>query len=481
MKPMHLSRSPAPFYAVAFLVVSLMCASPAFAEDGSTTKGAGDLWLESASSALLLNGPQSPYADLAESVGPAVVNIIVTYDAENLPQGSRHSLTPRPDSLAQGSGFIIHPDGYILTNFHVIDHAASITVRLSDGKELDAVVIGVDPATDLALMRVDVDEDLPAIRLGKSVDSRPGDFVVAIGNPMGLNHSVTAGIISAVGRRDLPIEGQNQHGNFIQTDAPINPGNSGGPLINMNGEVIGINTAINRHGQGISFAIPIDMVKTLLPQLEEQGYVIRSWLGVRIQPLDPLLARSFDRDDEKGALVTEILSDSPASRAGIQEKDIILAVNSEPLKESDLLPWLVSTTPDGTRLTLQILRDGELIDLQVAVEAVPDQEPPDLPGTRPLAEGERLPLGVQVTPMTSRLARQLSAPDETGVVVTSLTESSPARTAGLRNRDVIVEVGSTAVATEQEFHDALQDFADGEIVRLKVLRRGRAVYMAFTK
>lgn len=458
----------------------LCVAVPVVAGDDEEQQPA-QLWIEESPGVDTTDIPESPYAELARAVGPAVVNILVSYDTDELPPHARRSVPHSFRGLAEGSGFIIHPDGYILTNFHVIDRAEAVTVRFQDDSEVDARVVGGDPMTDLALLKVDAEVGLPTVPLGDSSAVQVGDYVVAIGNPLGLSHSVTAGIVSALDRRDLPIEGQDHQGNFIQVDAAINPGNSGGPLLNMRGEVIGINTAINRQGQGISFAIPTNLVKALLPQLHERGYVVRSWLGVRIQPLDPLLARSFELGHTRGALVTEVLDDSPASRAGLREQDVIVSLNERSVGDSDELPLMVSTTPQSAEVTLEVIRDGEPMDIEVELEALPDQSPPDLPDAEAAASRNGNPAGVGVTSMTDELSSQLQAPDDTGVVVTSLSESSPARRAGLRNRDVILEVGATPVDSEQEFQDALNAVSTDEVVRLKVLRNGRSVYVAFER
>ncbi len=466
-------------FALPLLLIGTLGLSPAWAQEIENLSPRQDLWIEAAPSATLTRGDTSPYVGLVDDVGPAVVSVTVSYDNGGRPLSRT---VPSQQQLAEGSGFIIHPDGYILTNFHVIDRAEEVTVKLPDNRQFSARVIGVDPDTDVALMKIDAGEPLPAVHLGRSADLRAGEYVVAIGNPMGLSHSVTAGIVSFVGRRDLPIEGRAQQAQFIQTDAPINPGNSGGPLINMEGEVIGMNTAIYRHGQGISFAIPIDTVKTLLPQLEERGYVPRSWMGIRIQDLDPLLAQSFGLADHRGALVTEVLDNSPASRAGIQEQDVILALDGRALEDGTLLPWLVATTPESTRLTLSVHRNGEEIELPVDIESIPNQRPPSLPGRQADVESSAPALGIEVSSMTERLARQVGAADlDYGVVVTALSDSSAARAAGLRNRDVILEVGAEKVSSEEEFHSLLEAFDAGDVVRLKVQRRGRSVYLAFTR
>lgn len=455
----------------------------AFAPGAVAGEGTGsdpDLWVERPPGANGLDGPDSPYSELAKTVGPAVVSILVSYGDE-LPPHAERSM-PGPGQFAEGSGFVTHPDGYVVTNFHVVDRAETITVKFADGLELKARVVGGDPMTDIALLEVDNDDELPSVTLGDSSELDVGDYVVAIGNPLGLSHSMTAGIVSALDRRDLPIEGQEHQGNFIQIDAPINPGNSGGPLIDMNGDVIAINAAINRKGQGISFAIPINLVKTLLPQLEDRGYVVRSWLGVRIQGLDPMLARSFDVDDSRGALVTEVVSDSPASRAGIEPRDVIVGVNGAPIDDSDDLPLMISTFPIDSTITLDIVRDGDPTSIDVELESQPDQSAPDLPSRddartdRPDADDH---YGISVISMNERLAAELDAASDEGVVVDELSEASPVKQAGLQQRDVILEVGSRSVNSEDEFQDALDANRDSDVIRLTIVRQGRSIYVAF--
>ena len=448
-------------------VVTLLSVSPAMADDGDSTPVSEGLWLESTTG----DGPQppdSPYAQLARQVSPSVVNILVSYDEGDLPPHARRSMPgPIPDHMAEGSGFIIHPDGYVVTNYHVIDNADKITVKLVDGTELIARVVGGDPMTDIALLSVDSDDPLPAVNLGESAGVDVGDYVVAIGNPLGLSHTVTSGIISALDRRDLPIEGREHQGNFIQIDAAINPGNSGGPLLDMKGEVIGINTAINQQGQGISFAIPVDLLKTLLPQLRDRGYVDRSWLGVRIQPMGPALAESFGLDHSRGALVTEVLDDSPASRAGIEERDVIVGVDGTTLDDSEELPLRISTISRESNVVLDVVRGGESRQLDVELESLPDQSPPDLPEVSPADTADRF-AGVEVEA------------NERGVVVTSLADDAPARYAGIRDRDVIVEVNSTKIDTVDDFRDAIEGADDKTVTQLKLRRSGQTLYKALT-
>lgn len=446
------------------------------------------LWVEAGRNARV-NPDQamsaSGFTRLVEEISPAVVNVLVTYETRRLgslnPSGDGWP-DPRQPGLAQGSGFVIHPSGYMLTNFHVIDGAHLVKVRMSDEREYGAEVIGIDPETDVALMKIKGAPPLPTVVLGDSQALRVGEYVVAIGNPLGLNHSVTAGIVSALGRKNLSVEGRDLYSDFIQTDAPINPGNSGGPLIGLNGRVIGINTAINRQGQGISFAIPINMVKTLLPQLHNKGYVTRSWLGVRTQGLEPLLARSFGLDNIGGALVTEVVLDSPAANGGLRAGDVILSLNNTPIINSDQLAWLVSTTEGGEKIALKLVRDGRERSVDIVVEAVPNQRRPALPAqsaaavTSPLGE-----FGVDVQALTDGLARQLGAPSVKGVVVTRVADGSAARLSGLRQRDVIVEVGPHIIDSEDEFSRITGEAEPGDLIRMKIVRGGRTIYLAFLR
>ncbi|MFU8804570.1 MAG: trypsin-like peptidase domain-containing protein, partial [Bradymonadaceae bacterium] len=426
------------------------------------------------------------FTKLVEDIGPAVVNVLVTYESRrlgNLSPSGHEWPDPRNPGLAQGSGFIIHPTGYMLTNFHVVDGAHTIKVRLSDDTEYQADVIGVDPETDVALMKIAEARNLPTVILGDSETLKVGEYVVAIGNPLGLNHSVTAGIVSALGRKNLSVEGRDLYSDFIQTDAPINPGNSGGPLISLNGRVIGMNTAINRQGQGISFAIPINMVKTLLPQLHKNGYVVRSWLGVRIQALQPLVARSFGLDGVGGALVTEVVDESPAAKAGLRAGDVIVRLDTTPIVSSEQLPWLVSTTEGGKKVSLTVIRNGKERKVDVVVEEVPNQTRPTMPGRQGTTETavSSVEFGVVVKSLTDGLARQLGAPSIDGVVVTRVADDSSARISGLRQRDVIIEVGARSIASEEDFIRITGEVEPGQLVRLKVVRGGRTIYLAFVR
>ncbi len=444
------------------------------------------LWVDqSAHAGIDRNAPLrfSSLSNLAEKLSPSVVNIIVTYGNDDEIQRllGKEDISG-PTAMAQGTGFIIHPDGYILTNNHVVEGASKIKIKLLDNTEYEGHVVGLDPQIDVALVKIDSKRKLPAIGLGDSDKVRVGEHVIAIGNPLGLSHTVTTGIISALGRRDLGIE-DDAYSDFIQTDASINPGNSGGPLIGLGGEVIGINTAINRNGQGIGFAIPINMVKKLLPQLAQNGYVTRSWLGIRVQQLDGKLAKTFGLSRPTGALVTEVIDNSPASKGGIHSGDVILTFDGTQLKNSDQLPWLSSTAGVGRTVDVELLRHKKRQTLHVKMEELPNQEHPKIPTASSVAPKRptNADFGVRVKALTASLARQLGAADTNGVVVTSVDQQTPAKGAGLRQRDVITEVGDAKVTDSKDFDKALGHFATGDIVRLKVVRGGRVVYIAVEK
>ncbi len=458
----------------------------AHAQDDERSDDAPEVWVEDSEHKGI--DPDEPLrfsslSTLAERLSPSVVNLIVSYGAGDEIDRllGRGDWDDQPNSMAQGTGFIIHPDGYILTNNHVVEGASGVKIKMLDDSEYDAEVVGVDPQTDVALIKIDADRKLPAMALGDSDKVRVGEHVLAIGNPLGLSHTVTTGIISALDRRNLGIEGKDIYAEFLQTDASINPGNSGGPLISIGGEVIGMNTAINRHGQGIGFAIPINMVKKLLPHLADQGYVVRSWLGIRVQDLDKKLAHSFGLDKTTGALVTEVIDDSPASKAGVEAGDVVLEFDGTIVDSSDNLPWLASTAGAGRTVELELLRNKEPLTVDVTMEKLPDQNKPDIPDlsvTRAKNSPASAELDVRVKALTDSLARQLGAASADGVVVTSVGDDSPARGAGLRERDVITEVGSDTIANTDDFDVAVNAFDTGDVMRLKVIRGGRVVYIA---
>jgi serine protease Do len=349
-----------------------------------------------------------------------------------------------------GSGIIVDADGYILTNYHVVRDADKLTVVLSGNgrKEYEAKLVGSDPKSDLAVVKINA-KNLPTAQLGDSDAMKVGQWVVAIGAPFGLQHTVTAGIVSAKGRANVGVA---DYEDLLQTDAAINPGNSGGPLVNLRGEVIGVNTAItSRSGgfEGIGFAIPINMAKNLLPTLKAGGKITRGYLGVFIQDVTAELAEKFGNREAKGALVAELSPDSPASRAGIEIGDIIIKANGKPIEEANQLRIAVSSSQPGTKMSLTVLRKGEekeivvelgelLAEITASGGAVINQE-----------------LGISVQTLTPDLARQFGVREDRGVVVTDVERGSSAHRAGVQVGDVIVEVNRKRVANAQEFQAAL--------------------------
>ncbi len=345
--------------------------------------------------------------------------------------GDRYPREFRQKSL--GSGFVIDKEGYILTNHHVIEKAEEITVKLSDKKIYDAQVVGQDPKTDLALIKIKADGDLPVARLGDSEKLEVGEWVIAIGNPFGLEQTVTAGIISAKGR----VIGAGPYDDFLQTDASINPGNSGGPLFNLKGEVVGINTAIVARGQGIGFAIPINMAKRLLPQLK-RGRVAYGYLGVYVQDLTPELARSFGLKEPKGVLISEVIPDSPAVKAkkgGLKKGDVVLEYDEQKVEDKYQFTKMVGSTPVGKKVKIVVLRKGRHKPLSAIIGESKEREIASAPKPE---EVDRW--GLKVQDITPDMADHLKLPDDEGVVITEVEPGSPAQREGLRGGDVIIEV-----------------------------------------
>jgi serine protease Do len=369
-----------------------------------------------------------------------------------------------------GSGVIIDKDGYILTNNHVVEQTDEIMVKLADEKEFRAKIIGRDPKTDLALIRIETDHPLEALPFGDSDELEVGEWVVAIGNPFGLGNTVTAGIVSAK-YRNL---GAGSYDNFIQTDAPINPGNSGGPLLNTAGEVIGINTAIfSRTGGsiGIGFAIPINMAKELLPQLKE-GKVIRGWLGVMIQKVTSDLKEKLDLKDEIGALVADVAEGGPADKAGIQRGDVIVSFDGKEIKEMNDLPYLVASTPINKTVDVEVVRKGRKKVLQVKIGELKDEKGLDEPG-----EEAKPRLGMTVEALTPQLARNLGLSETSGVVVVQVENFSPAEEAGLRTGDIILEMDQVPMEGTEQFHKKLQDYKKGDTILFLIKREDATLYL----
>jgi len=367
-----------------------------------------------------------------------------------------------------GSGFIIDKEGFIVTNNHVVEGADQIKVRLADDQEYDATVVGRDPKTDLALIKIEGAKDLVPLPMGDSDAQEVGTWVVAIGSPFGLEQTVTAGIVSAKGR----IIGSGPYDDFVQTDASINPGNSGGPLVNMNGEVIGINTAIVASGQGIGFAIPINMAKDIIAQLKSKGEVTRGWMGVGIQDLTPELAEYYKVKGETGVLVTQIFEGDPADKAGIKANDIITAVNGEPVTSSRELSRRIAALGVGQKAKITIMRDGR--EKTVTVETAKRQEEQALASKE--AESDEK-LGLSLQSLEPDMAARLGYDEaEKGVLVTGVESGSKADKAGVQQGDLVKEINRKPVAGMEEFRKQLNQVKKGDPIML-LLKRGQSGFI----
>ncbi len=370
-----------------------------------------------------------------------------------------------------GSGFVIDAEGYILTNNHVVENADEIVIRLDNEQEHKATMVGKDPKTDLALLKIDGVSGLTAVPLGDSDTLRVGEWVMAIGNPFGLDHSVTSGIVSAKGR----FIGAGNYDDYIQTDAAINPGNSGGPLLNLRGEVVGINSAIfSRTGGniGIGFAIPVNLAKELVPQLREKGKVTRGWLGVLIQKVTPEIAESLGLDQARGALVADVVASGPAAAAGLKVGDVIVEFDGHPVNESNELPMLVARTPLEKEVALKVMRDKQSMDFTVTIAELQDDE------AQVASAGDSEKLGLSVQTLTPEIAENLGVSDTKGVVVSSVESGSAADDAGIRRGDVILEVNRQAVEDLDEYKAALKKVEKGKNLLLLVRRGDNTIFLA---
>ena len=492
--------------AVIFLVVGVMV-SAGFDITGSTVASSGakdgSFWHEVAevkapSGGLKPVSPVSGFADLAEKFAPAVVNVSTTNVVKgnmNMPF-SGFKGNPFEDFFGDdffkkffddnqrefkrkslGSGFIINKDGYILTNNHVVEDATEIIVTFSEGKkEYEAEVIGRDEKLDLALIKINAKNHLPVVNLGDSDKLRIGDWVVAIGNPFGLGGTVTAGIVSQKGR----FIGAGPYDDFIQTDASINPGNSGGPLFNLEGEVVGINTAIIARGQGIGFAIPINAVKEILLQLKDNGSITRGWIGVSIQELTPELSSHFKLKDGAGVLISAVTPGEPAEKAGIKAGDIIVEFDGTPITELNELPRAVAVTPPGKISKVKVLRDGHMKTLSVKVgERLEDGQlsssDKDKTEDGSKAEVTDKELGITVKSITPSIIEQFGLETQVkGVLISEVTEGSAAFMAGLRSGDIIKEINRKKVKSPGEFSEEI-DRANRENI-LFLISRGESIF-----
>ncbi|HPC00244.1 MAG TPA: DegQ family serine endoprotease [Syntrophales bacterium] len=436
-------------------------------------------------------GRPASFADLAERVKPAVVNISTTKVIRG--RGGRSPFggfpferyfgddfferffgdIPRREFKQQslGSGFIISPDGYIFTNNHVVEQADKIVVRLSNGREYEAKVVGRDAKTDIALIKIKASEQLPVAELGDSDKLRVGDWVIAIGNPFGLEQTVTAGIVSAKGR----VIGAGPYDDFIQTDASINPGNSGGPLFNMEGKVIGINTAIVAQGQGIGFAIPIAMAKNILSDLKAKGKVSRGWLGVSVQDVTEDMAKSMNLKDRQGAIVSEVFKGDPADRAGIRPGDVITEVQGKKIKNTHELLLAIASFHVGDKVLVKVLRDGREHVFTVTVSEREDR--PEVA----VAPGRYDDYGISVGDITPEIAEYLGVPRRSGVIVMKVRSGSPADEVGIQPQDIIVQVNKVKVTSVKDYNREMAKKGAKTSVVLLVKRGGATFFVALRR
>lgn len=430
------------------------------------------------------------FADLIEEVSPAVVKINTVASRSSAQQRSPSDIPqiyrdffgfdlygpnqPRqqPPTTAIGSGFIISSDGFILTNYHVIAGAEEIQVRLIDRREFRATLIGSDEQSDLALLRIEA-ENLPTVEFAEPDSLRVGEWVLAIGSPFDLDYSASVGIVSAIGR-SLPTNTGQNYVPFIQTDVAINPGNSGGPLFNLDGEVVGINSQIyTRSGgfMGLSFAIPVGVARDVVRQLQSEGYVERGWLGVVIQDVSQDLATSFGLDRPQGALVAQVLDQSPAAHAGIQPGDIILKFNGRDIVYSHDLPHVVGLVAPGTTATAELMRDSRQQTMRVEVGALPTRVAAPSRGAQPNAvQPARYVLGMRIEPLDSRTSGELGI--RGGVRIVDLEADGPAITAGLAAGDIIVRLGFDEVTSPESFNRIAADLPAGKLVPVRFWRSG---------
>ncbi len=417
----------------------------------------------------VLEAASASLIELAERVNPAIVNI--SRDTSLKSSGQRPSGSRRP-APGTGSGAIIDDEGYIVTNNHVVGDAKTVNVRLWDKTSLVGTVVGRDPDSDLAVVKVEPKTPLTSMPLGDSSKVRVGQFVLAVGNPFGLDHTVTLGVVSGLGRQNMNITKYEQ---FIQTDASINPGNSGGPLFNLKGEIIGINTAIIQAAQGIGFSIPSNMVQQITTQLITHGTVTRGWLGIGIQQLNAELAEKLGVEEGQGVLVSDVFEGDPGFEAGLEPGDIITSVDGDNvLTPNDLSIKIAGMVPSQT-VRIAIIRDSKSQTLDIVLgkreEGATTASIPD----RHSGKSVREKLGVQIHDLTGELAERFK--DQTGVAVMEVDKDSPAESAGLRKGDLIKEIDKQAVTSSKELATAMNDIAPGTDVLLRVLRDGRAFFV----
>jgi serine protease Do len=442
------------------------------------------LWLASAQAVGAVDEPPPSFAKLAKQVAPAVVNIYVAKQARgHVPFFPfPFPMEPQPQR-GQGTGFIIDPAGYIVTNNHVVQGSDEIRVRLMDKRELSAKIVGTDPKTDLALVKIEAD-NLPALKFGNSDELQVGDWVIAVGNPLGLAHTVTAGIVSAKGRS----LGVGPYDDYIQTDASINPGNSGGPLVNTKGEVVGVNALIAASGQGIGFAIPSNLSQSIITQLRAGGKVTRAWLGVSYQPVTNELAESFGLERAYGALVNRVFDDSPAKKAGIKNGDIIVEFNGRTIGEASELPLLVAQVPIGQAVAVKVIRERQPITLTVQAAQQPDTvaRGTDTEGDEEEGQPERgraraMILGMELTDLTPESARRLGIEYRRSPVIVYVKPMGPAARAGLARGDVVLSLNHQRVETSADLANRIEKLPPGSRIVLYIQRGENTFYAALAR
>lgn len=437
-------------------------------------------------SAVLSDGVKAPlsFSDLAEKVKPAVVNISTTKTYKGgfgSPFGRSPFNGPFGDDFfdrffgdipqrefkqrSLGSGFIISSDGYILTNNHVVEKADKILVKTSDGKEYQAKIIGTDAKTDIALIKIKPQNSMPVAEIGDSDKVKVGEWVIAIGNPFGLEQTVTAGIVSAKGR----VIGAGPYDNFIQTDASINPGNSGGPLFSMDGRVIGINTAIVAQGQGIGFAIPINMANAILSDLKTKGRVTRGWLGVSVQDISENIAKNLNHKSRSGAIVTDVFKGDPADRAGIRVEDIITEINGKTVKDTHDLLLKIASFRVGEKVSIKVVRDGKEMVFTLTVAERKDK--PEVVSARE-SKGY---FGIIAREITPEISRQLGVSRDSGVIITDVENGSPAEDVGLQPQDIIIRVNKVKITSMKQYSKEISKAAEKKNATLLV-QRGKSKF-----
>ena len=457
-------------------VCVFLLSKPAVAQEGKTA----------------LQTLQDAFVQVAQSVRPAVVNVSTTQRprrregrrAPQVPPQLRDFFgedfferffgeEPQRERASLGSGVIVDKRGYILTNNHVIEQADAIEVHLSDKRKFTAKVVGADPKTDLAVIKIDAPENLPVAKMGDSAKIRIGEWAIAIGNPFGLDQTVTVGVISAIGRSDVGI---TTYEDFIQTDASINPGNSGGPLLNLSGEVVGINTAIVASGRGIGFAIPINMAKEIKDRLIAQGKVVRAWLGVSIQELTEELATQFAVKPDDGVLVGNVMKDSPAERGGVKSGDIIQEFNGIKISDVHQLQREVARSTVGSQAQVKVMREKRPVTLTIVLGEQPSEVAVAGQGSAP-EETAADRYGLTVQDLTPDLRNQLGLKTMDGVMVSSVDEAGPASRAGVRPGDIITEANREPVKNSNDFSRILGQMQRGQSLLLLVRREGSSRFV----